>query len=241
LFVTFVGKTFFTRFLMEGHSRMRRERVIRYTGEKIIVKFHVDRCTHVAECLMGLPDVFDTHKRPWIRPDEARADEVAEVVMRCPTGALHFQRKDGGPEEAPARTNALVIEENGPIYAKGDVEVRSSEGEVILRDTRLAFCRCGASKHMPLCDNRHSLVDYEDGRMESPDTFTGGAGQAVSGKLTVTPAVDGPLHLSGPVEIFDSNGIIGFRGTRCAICRCGATKKSPFCDGSHTAKNFKAP
>jgi uncharacterized Fe-S cluster protein YjdI/CDGSH-type Zn-finger protein len=227
---------------MERSSCMRRERVIRYSGEKIVVRFHVDRCTHVAECLMGLPDVFDTHRRPWIRPDEARADEVAEIVMRCPTGALHFQRKDGGPEESPARTNTLVIEENGPIYAKGDIEVLSASGEVIIRDTRLGFCRCGASKHMPLCDNRHSLIDYEeDGSMESPGKFPGGAGQTSVEKLTVTPAVDGPLQLSGPVEILDSNGIIGFRGNRCAVCRCGATKKSPFCDGSHTAKNFRAP
>jgi uncharacterized Fe-S cluster protein YjdI/CDGSH-type Zn-finger protein len=221
---------------------MRRERVIRYAGEKIIVKFHVDRCTHVAECLMGLPDVFNTHKRPWIMPDEAQPDEVAEIVCRCPTGALHFQRKDGGPEESPAQANTLVIEENGPIYAKGDIEVLSPEGGVILRDTRLAICRCGASKHMPLCDNRHSLVDYEnDGSMEQPERFLGSAGKSAAGKLSVTPMVDGPLNLSGPVEILDSNGIIGFRGTRCSICRCGATGKSPFCDGSHAGKNFKAP
>jgi uncharacterized Fe-S cluster protein YjdI/CDGSH-type Zn-finger protein len=220
---------------------MHRERVIRYSGDKIIVKFHVDRCTHVAECLMGLPDVFDTHKRPWIRPDEAQADEVAEVVMRCPTGALHFQRKDRGPEESPARANTLIIEENGPIYAKGDIEVLSPSGEVIIRDTRLGFCRCGASKHMPLCDNRHTLVDYEDeGRMEPQRSFMAGAGRTEAGKLTVTLAADGPLQLSGPFEIFDSNGIIGFRGTRGAICRCGATKKSPFCDGSHAAKNFRS-
>jgi uncharacterized Fe-S cluster protein YjdI/CDGSH-type Zn-finger protein len=219
---------------------MLRERVIRYKGESIIVRFHVDRCTHVAECLMGLPDVFDTRKRPWINPDAASPDEVAEVVLRCPTGAIHFQRKDGGWEESPEAVNTLLLEENGPLYAKGNIEVKSSAGEVILRDTRLAFCRCGASKHMPLCDNRHGLVDYEeDGRMEPMHSAAAGGG-ANGEKLTVTLVKDGPLLLSGPLEILDSDGIIGFRGTRCAVCRCGATKKSPFCDGSHSDKKFRA-
>ena len=219
---------------------MLRERVIRYRGESILVKFHVDRCTHVAECLMGLPDVFDTRKRPWINPDQASADEVAEVVLRCPTGALHFQRLDGGQEESIPRYNTLALEENGPIYARGNIEVKSAAGDAIVRDTRLAFCRCGASKHMPLCDNRHGLVDYEeDGRMEPLRSSAAGNG-AEGEKLAVTLATDGPLLLSGPAEILDSDGIIGFRGNRCAVCRCGATKKSPFCDGSHTAIHFRS-
>jgi uncharacterized Fe-S cluster protein YjdI/CDGSH-type Zn-finger protein len=219
---------------------MQRERIIRYNGKSISVRFHVDRCTHVAECLMGLPDVFDMRKRPWINPDEASADEVAEVVIRCPTGALHFQRKDGGREESPPDRNTILIEENGPFYAKGNIEVQSPDGKVLLQDTRVAFCRCGASKHMPLCDNRHGLIDYEnDGRM-SPLRSRDGYRDNSREKLQVILQTDGPLLLSGPVEILDSNGIPGFRGDRCALCRCGSTKKSPFCDGSHAAGGFRA-
>ena len=219
---------------------MLRERIIRYNGKSISVRFHVDRCTHVSECLMGLPEVFDMRKRPWINPDEASVDEVAEVIMRCPTGALHFQRKDGGREESPPDWNTVIIEEDGPLYAKGDIEVQSADGKVLLRDTRVAFCRCGASKHMPLCDNRHGLVDYEnDGRM--PPLRSGdGFRNDKKAKLQITIATDGPLLLSGPFEILDSNGMPGFRGDRGALCRCGATKKSPFCDGSHAAIQYRA-
>jgi CDGSH-type Zn-finger protein len=28
------------------------------------------------------------------------------------------------------------------------------------RETRLALCRCGQSKHMPLCDNTHRAIGF---------------------------------------------------------------------------------
>jgi uncharacterized Fe-S cluster protein YjdI len=51
--------------------------------------------------LRGQPDVFNLNRRPWILPDPAEADELAEVVRRCPSGALLYKRLDGGPEEDP--------------------------------------------------------------------------------------------------------------------------------------------
>ncbi len=68
-----------------------------YKGEGVTVFFDARRCLHVAECVRGLPGVFDTDKRPWIQPDHADALEIAEVVRRCPTGALHYALK--GSEE----------------------------------------------------------------------------------------------------------------------------------------------
>ncbi|MFD1048623.1 (4Fe-4S)-binding protein [Kibdelosporangium lantanae] len=51
-----------------------------YTGSDITVAFDGNRCLHFAECLRGLPAVFDVRTRPWITPDNADADAVAEVV-----------------------------------------------------------------------------------------------------------------------------------------------------------------
>ncbi|MFJ8234019.1 (4Fe-4S)-binding protein [Streptomyces sp. NPDC094448] len=41
------------------------------------VTFEAGRCLHAAECVRGLPEVFGSAERPWIRPDGADADRVA--------------------------------------------------------------------------------------------------------------------------------------------------------------------
>ncbi len=216
---------------------MRRERIIPYRGGQIIVRFTIDRCTHVAECLIGLPDVFDTRRQPWISPDAASPDEVAEVIERCPTGALHYKRLDGGPEESVPERNRLVVEQNGPLYARGDLLIEAANGTPLFRDTRIGLCRCGASKVKPFCDNRHDLVDFEErGRIR--EHMIGDPG--VKGVLRIRLTPDGPLILSGPMEISDSDGRSGFRGERAVLCRCGASKNHPFCDGSHTAAGFRS-
>lgn len=49
------------------------------------------RCRHAAECVRGLPAVFDTAKRPWIQPEHAPPAAVERVVGLCPTRALTFR------------------------------------------------------------------------------------------------------------------------------------------------------
>lgn len=63
-----------------------------YTGEQVDVSFDPELCRHAAECVRGLPAVFDTSARPWIQPDGAPAADVVEVVARCPSGALRIER-----------------------------------------------------------------------------------------------------------------------------------------------------
>lgn len=62
-----------------------------YEGREIAVSFDPEVCRHAAECVRGLPSVFDTKARPWIQPDNAGAAEVREVVGRCPSGALQIE------------------------------------------------------------------------------------------------------------------------------------------------------
>ena len=63
-----------------------------YAGEDVDVSFDPDVCMHAANCVRGLPGVFDTKRRPWIVPDAAGADEVLAQVSRCPSGALQAAR-----------------------------------------------------------------------------------------------------------------------------------------------------
>jgi uncharacterized Fe-S cluster protein YjdI len=134
-----------------------------YTADAIEVSWEPRLCVHVGACFQGLPDVFDPWSRPWVRPDEADPDDIATVVMRCPTGALHFRRLDGGPQEDELIGDVeLAASLDGPIQVRGHVRLVDGEGQVIREDTRMSLCRCGASRHKPFCDGTHQLIGFTD-------------------------------------------------------------------------------
>ena len=140
-----------------------------YKTEEIAVLWEPAYCIHTANCIRTRPEVFDPRDRPWIHVDAASADGIAEAVLRCPTGALHFRRLDGGPQEpVPEETRILPVPD-GPLYLRGDIELKDGEGNTIRHDTRMALCRCGQSRNKPFCDNTHRLTDFEDsGRLGTP-------------------------------------------------------------------------
>jgi uncharacterized Fe-S cluster protein YjdI len=71
-----------------------------YVGRDVTVSFDAEVCQHSGNCVRGLPAVFDTSKRPWIQPDNASADDVIEVVGRCPSGALRIESPTPTPNHA---------------------------------------------------------------------------------------------------------------------------------------------
>ena len=117
----------------------------KYRGQSIEVTFDSKRCIHSAECVRGLPQVFDTARVPWVLPDAATADQVANIIMRCPTGALHFKRSNNESPEPVPTENEMLIGKDGPLYLRGDIEILDDAGNVVATDTRVALCRCGAS------------------------------------------------------------------------------------------------
>jgi uncharacterized Fe-S cluster protein YjdI len=63
----------------------------KYYGEKIDVYFNGKVCAHAAECVRGDKNVFDLARKPWILPDAGEsAEHTAEVIDRCPSGALKY-------------------------------------------------------------------------------------------------------------------------------------------------------
>jgi uncharacterized Fe-S cluster protein YjdI len=116
-----------------------------YRGERIEVTYDPERCLHAAECVRGMPAVFDTSKRPWVAPDAGDPDALADVIRRCPTGALHYTLRAGDPEP-PASPTRIRTPDGGPLLVDGDLEI---DGQ---RETRAALCRCGESKNQPYCD-----------------------------------------------------------------------------------------
>jgi CDGSH-type Zn-finger protein/uncharacterized Fe-S cluster protein YjdI len=210
-----------------------------YDGDEIRVTFEASRCIHAAQCVSRLPTVFDTSRRPWIDPNGAPADDIEAVVRLCPTGALKYERTDGGTEEKAGPVNKLTIAANGPLFARGEIEVVDGERRLVARDTRAAFCRCGASANKPWCDGSHANAgfnapaDLGEGRLKpAPDDPTGA--------LVIRLRPNGPLVLDGPFRLGAKGSDDAVEAGGCALCRCGASANKPFCDGAHNSIGFKA-
>jgi len=221
-----------------------------YIGEQISVGYDAKRCIHAAECVHGLPAVFDPDRRPWVEPDEARADAIAEVVGRCPTGALRFERLDGGPAESAPAESVVKVEADGPLYVQGDLrlggapaQTGDSAAEEARAEYRAALCRCGESSNKPFCDNAHLECGFEDPGAVDTDRETGvedGAADTAAGPLAITAAPNGPLLFGGPVELRSGDGLSRVLVENPALCRCGHSREKPFCDGTHFSVGFQS-
>lgn len=206
--------------------------VRRYSSENIDVLYDVKRCIHAAECVQRLPNVFDTSQRPWVQPDNATANAIAETVQACPTGALHYERKDGASVESSPAENQVRVSANGPLYVHGEIELDVAGTTV--SDTRVALCRCGQSGNMPYCDNSHRDAGFEDaGNIAGESTDID-----ATGLLSIKPAPNGPLLLKGGHYLASDNGHTVVCASHQVLCRCGASGNKPFCDGSHKAIGF---
>jgi CDGSH-type Zn-finger protein len=53
--------------------------------------------------------------------------------------------------------------------------------------------------------------------------------------------VSGPLWLRGGIPLIAADGFAYEVRNRVTLCRCGASKHKPFCDGSHAAIKFRDP
>jgi CDGSH-type Zn-finger protein/uncharacterized Fe-S cluster protein YjdI len=206
-----------------------------YVGKNIDVTYDAGRCTHAAECLRGLSAVFDTSRRPWILPDGASADAVAGVVRKCPSGALHFVRLDGGDAEAPSEQTSIEVTTDGPLYVRGLVQLLSADGRVILNDTRIALCRCGQSRNKPFCDNSHRDSGFND----AGAVADGGAPHQTEGAFSIMALKNGPLLIQGACVLLGAGGQGEFKATSVELCRCGGSGSKPFCDNTHKDIGFR--
>lgn len=58
--------------------------------------------------------------------------------------------------------------------------------------------------------------------------------------ITIEVRPNGPYIINGVIELKDSNGAVLQTQTRTVLCRCGASTKKPFCDGTHSKVGFQA-
>ena len=209
----------------------------RYPGERASVTWNGRLCIHIGECGRAKGDLFVAGRKPWCQPDLASDDEVAEVVWRCPTGALSVDFEDGSRPEVADAENTVNVAYNGPLFVRGDLAIDGTPEAVPGLKFRAALCRCGQSRNKPFCDNSHEEAGFKDfgavGESGSGATDSGGP-------LSVAPIKDGPLKVEGNLTIVASSGRAAWQGDKAFLCRCGASNNKPFCDGQHKAVGFRS-
>jgi len=216
---------------------MSKRPITKYAGKRAEVSWHDSLCIHIGECGRAKGELFVGGRQPWCQPDLASDDEVKDVVMRCPTGALSVEFDDGSIPEAASPENTINVAYNGPLFVRGQLEIDGSPPDAPGLNFRAALCRCGQSKNKPFCDNSHEAAGFKDfgavGELGDHDAGSGGP-------LAITAAKDGPLLIKGNVMIVSGSGRSSWRGTQVALCRCGASKNKPFCDGGHKTVGFRS-
>lgn len=59
--------------------------------------------------------------------------------------------------------------------------------------------------------------------------------------VTIKALADGPLEVTGAVEILAADGTVVKETSKSFLCRCGHSANKPFCDGAHKREGFTAP
>jgi CDGSH-type Zn-finger protein/uncharacterized Fe-S cluster protein YjdI len=202
-------------------------------SKDVEVRFHGHRCIHSRNCVLGRPDVFVPNvEGEWIHPEAATAEEVAELAHNCPSGAIQYQRLDGGRQESPPTVNQVRVLENGPYFFHAELII---EGHADVGYRRV-LCRCGASKTKPFCDASH----HESGFKATGEANHGEMATlaARNGPVKITPTKNGSLKVEGPLEIVSGTGTTLAKTTKVFLCRCGHSSNKPFCDGTHAKVGF---
>jgi CDGSH-type Zn-finger protein len=187
----------------------------------------------------------------WV---ESGAQEARRAYLLCRCGhsankpfcdSTHQAVGFDGTEtasRAPYDEQAGVME--GPAVAMTDAE------------SLCAFAR--------FCDRDGNVWNTVSAVSSGPEkaAFVRQVGQCPSGRLRVLELIDGkaiepelppsialvsdpaqgvagPLWVRGGIEIIAADGAVYEVRNRVTLCRCGASKNKPFCDGSHAADEVR--
>lgn len=205
-------------------------------GKDVTIRFDAALCVHSRNCVLSHPEVFVPNiQGEWIHPDAASAETVLLIGLTCPSGAISVSRNDGAQtSEQPPMVNTVRVRENGPLAIEADLLLRGqSMGRV-----RSTLCRCGQSKTKPFCDGSHTAAGFA--ATGEPATKDAPALEARDGPVDLQPQPNGPLKITGNLEVVSGTGRTVNKVSKAYFCRCGASHNKPYCDGSHKAAGFVA-
>ncbi len=187
-------------------------------GTAASVLFEARRCIHSRHCVLEAPTVFKANTAgEWIFPDTTDVATLVAVAHNCPSGAIHYERHDGGAGESAPPVNTLKVRENGPYALHAPILLAGEDDGF-----RATLCRCGHSARKPWCDGSHVTAGF----MSSGEPPSGVVEPltARDGPLHVTPLRNGPLQIEGNLEICTGTGRTVARIIQTRLCRCGQSR-----------------
>lgn len=203
-------------------------------GRDLTLRFDTQRCIHARFCVTGAPETFLANvEGAWLHPDRTPLDRLIEASHACPSGAITYVRKDGGADEAAPAVNLASVRENGPYALRAPLTL---DGTFV--GYRATLCRCGASSNKPYCDSSHVRIDFN--ATGEPAKRSDAMLAVRDGPLDIRAQVNGPLKITGPLEIISGTGRVVSRQGSVKLCRCGGSASKPFCDGTHARIGFRS-
>ncbi|WP_395340723.1 ferritin-like domain-containing protein [Ningiella sp. W23] len=203
-------------------------------GEHLTLSFDGNKCIHARFCVIGAPKTFLANvEGPWLHPNQTHPDKLAAIALACPSGAITVVRIDGRPDEGAPEVNTIKIREDGPLAVHADITLND-----VKDGFRRTLCRCGKSEAKPYCDGSH--VQAEFSASGEPASRNIDMLDTRDGPLLVNTMKDGPLQISGALEILSGTGRNVERTQSVRLCRCGHSANKPFCDNTHAQVGFKA-
>lgn len=119
-----------------------------WEGKTIRTFFNPNACMHVFHC----KPLKELRQRE-LAGDSSAAEEIAKVVLSCPSGALSYEATEVNCE-APEGAADVEIMEGGEVRLQCRFEINAELQERQTPD-RATLCRCGLSKNKPWCDGQH--------------------------------------------------------------------------------------
>lgn len=139
----------------------------------------------------------------------------------------------------------IHIVPGGPMLVEGvrPSMLRRSDGsyaeDPLTEAAAYAICRCGRSGAMPLCDRTEPYGCFEEAPPDGPQPapFRWDVPDP-AGPPAVALKPDGPIRVAGSLPvIFGDEQLSAI--DRVSLCRCGASRCQPLCDGSHKIVGFR--
>ncbi len=141
-----------------------------YSNDEITVHWKSKECVHAGTCFREMRKVFDPARRPWIDLSQGDTDAIIDIVERCPTDALTYDKVSGqaGDENKeqvstkPPQGEKVKysIMRNGPILAEGKFTIIHEDGSEQEVKSITSFCRCGLTNNPPFCDGAHNKQGF---------------------------------------------------------------------------------